>query len=466
MSALVLAFSLTTALLAPPQTVTGSRAGLPVVDVAALPGAAGRAIGEAYADARAHPADVHAVGRLAITLHAWEQWDAAAGAYEAARRLAPGERQWWYLAGLLETARGRHGDALPLFERAAALAPGVAAGRLRVAEARLETGDFKGSEPLLLALAREPATAAPAAYGLGRVAMARDDYAGAIIQFERAAAIFPDFGAAHYALALAYRRLGRTGDAVKALERQQKCLACWPAVADPVAALIPAAREDAAAVMKRGIQLASEGDVQRAIEAHERALALAPALVQARVNLITLYGRAGKWADAETQYRQVITAGKNIGEAHANYAQVLLAQRRAADAVPIFRDALASSPGDGAARNGLGLALEMTGDGAGALAAYEHAVADAPTLRVARFNYGRALVAAGRAQDAIAEFGKLLEPEDEETPRYLFALSAARVRAGDIQGGRSQAMDALAMARRYGQTDLAATIERDLEGLK
>jgi predicted Zn-dependent protease len=93
-------------------------------------------------------------------------------------------------------------------------------------------------------------------------------------------------------------------------------------------------------------------------------------------------------------------------------------------------------------------------------------VADAPTLRAARFNYGRALVAAGRLQDAIIEFSKLLEPQDQETPRYLFALAAARVRAGDVGSGREQAQAALAMARQYGQTDLAAAIERDLAALK
>jgi tetratricopeptide (TPR) repeat protein len=456
-----LALSLTTTLFASPQA-----GGLPTLDVAGLPGGAGKAIGDAYANARAHPADVEAVGRLAVTLHAWEQWDAAAATYEVARRLAPRDRRWWYLGGLLETARGRHGDALPLLERAAALAPADLAGRLRVAEARLETGDFQGSAPLLLDLAREPRTAAPAEYGAGRVAMAKADYAGAIVHFQRAVAAFPKFGAAHYALALAYRRLGRTDEAERALERQHQCIACWPATEDAVAALIPAAREDAAAVLKRGIQAAIEGNVQGAVDAHERALALSPALVQARVNLITLYGRSQRWTDAEKQYREVTAADRNVGEAHANYAQVLLAQRRAAEAIPIFREAIASSPGDGAARNGLGLALEMTGDAAGALAAYEQAVTDAPTLRVARFNYGRALVAAGRLKEAIAEFGKLQKPEDEETPRYLFALSAARVRTGDIEGGRSQALAALEMARRYGQTDLAATIERDLKGLK
>jgi predicted Zn-dependent protease len=108
----------------------------------------------------------------------------------------------------------------------------------------------------------------------------------------------------------------------------------------------------------------------------------------------------------------------------------------------------------------------MSGDSIGAMAAYRQAVAVAPTLRVARFIYGRALVTAGRPQDAIPEFEKLLEPEDEETPRYLFALSAARVRAGDKETGRAQAEAALAMARRYGQSELAASIERDLAGLR
>ncbi len=449
-----------------PQTPVGPAGALPAIDVAQLPEGAAKAIGEAYRAARAAPDDADVVGRLAVTLHAWEQWDAAAQAYKVAQQLAPRERRWWYLAGLLETARGRHGDALPLLERAAELAPNDLAGRLRVAEARVETGNLEGSAPLLLELTREPSTAAPAEYGLGRVAMARGDYAGAAVHLERAAAVFPEFGAAHYALALAYRRLGRERDAAEALERQQKCVPCWPAVTDAVAALVPAAREDAAAVLKRGIQLAAAGDVPGAIKAHERAIALTPDLAHARVNLITLYGRAGQWAEAEEQYRRVTEAGLNAGEAHASYAQVLLAQRRAVGAIPIFREALVSRPADGAARNGLGLALEMTGDSVGALASYEQAVRDAPMLRAARFNYGRALVAAGRLQDAIAEFAKLQAPEDEETPRYLFALSAARVRAGEVDEGRSQALAALAMARRYGQTQLAETIERDLAGLK
>jgi tetratricopeptide (TPR) repeat protein len=309
------------------------------------------------------------------------------------------------------------------------------------------------------------ATAA-AEYALGRIAAARGDDRQAVARFANAVAVYPDFGAAHYAMALAYRRMGRASDAADALRAQQKCIPCWPRVDDPVAASIAAEREDAAALLRRGTRLAADGDDTGAIEAHERALALAPSLGQARVNLITLYGRTRNWPAAEAQYSKAIASGRNAAEAHANYAQVLLAQGRAADAIPIFRQALAANPLDARTRNGLGVALESTGDAAGAADAYRQAAADAPTFRVARFNLGRTLVAAGRMPEAIAIFEMLREPEDAETPRYMFALAAALVRSGETARGRTAAAAALELARRYGQSDLAASIERDLAALK
>jgi tetratricopeptide (TPR) repeat protein len=397
-----------------------------------------------------------------MVLHAWEEWEPAAVTYRLAQTLAPREVRWWHLAGLLETRRGRHDQALPLFERAAALAPADRAVRLRVAEAKLETGDLQGSERLFAELARHAPTLAAAAYGLGRVAMARGEPEVALQHFDTAVEAFPDFGAAHYGRALALRRLGRTDEAGEALQRQQQCLPCWPPTGDSVAESLAQVREDAGAVLQRGIALARDGQHGPAIQAHERALALDPGLGQARVNLITLYGRAGEWARAAAAYQEALRGDTHLAEAHANYAQVLLAERRAADAVPIFRRALEANPADGHAWNGLGLALETTGDTAAASSAYQRAVTHAPTFRGARFNYARTLVAAGRLDQAIAELEKLRVPQDDETPRYLFALSAALVRAGDVRRGRVEALAALELARHRGQLELAATIERDL----
>ncbi|HEY8548527.1 MAG TPA: tetratricopeptide repeat protein [Vicinamibacterales bacterium] len=444
---------------------TGTQEGTgaaPLPHTSGLPGVAGRAINAAAEAVRRDPQSAAAAGHLAVLLHAWEQWEPAAEAYARARALAPADPQWWHLSGLLEVARGRHAEAVPLFLRAAELDPSRPEIRLRLAESLLEIGDTGKAAALFRPLAKEPATAAPAEYGLGRIAAARGDHAQAVAHFERAVERFPEFGAAHYALALSYRRLGKADAARDALARQQACLACWPAVDDPLAAKVRAAREDAASLVGRGIAAAEEGRTEEAIAAHERALEIDPGNTQARVNLIALYARARRWADAAQVYRQVVATGTHLADAHISYGEALLTQRRAAEARDVFRLAIEANPGSAPAHNGLGLALEMGGDTAGALGAYARATKEDPALRVARFNYGRALVAAGRLPEAIAELERLKTPQDAETPRYLYALSAALVRSGNVSRGLEEARAALALARKFGQEELAATIEANV----
>ena len=72
------------------------------------------------------------------------------------------------------------------------------------------------------------------------------------------------------------------------------------------------------------------------------------------------------------------------------------------------------------------------------------------------------LVAQRRLGEAIEELLKTLTPEDEETPRYLFALSAAYVRAGDREKGILYGQEAKRKAEALGQSALATSIEKDL----
>ena len=435
---------------------------LPTIDLTSLPPATAAAIQTPLEDAQRRSSDAAAVGRLAIVLHAWEQWDAAAAAYARARALDRTESRWWHLGGLLEIARGRHADAVPLLDRAVALSPESRISRLRLAEARLETSDFDASAQAFTTLTTSDDTAAAAEYGLGRIAAARGRTPEATAHFERAVARFPDFGAAHYALALLQRRSGQAEAARQSMIKHQACPRCWPATPDAAATLVRDARQDPAALVKRGQALAQEGQMEAAIAAHLEALRLAPTLGQVHVNLIALYGRTGRWDEAASHYRDAVKSDANPAEAHANFGEVLLAQRRYTEAATAFRQALAVTPSFAGAQNGLGMALEASGDRAGALAAYGQAVDDAPTLRIARFNRARLLVAAGRLPEAISDFERIQDPEDPETPRYRFALSAALVRAGQIERGRELGQSALRLARQFNQAELAATIERDL----
>jgi tetratricopeptide (TPR) repeat protein len=437
---------------------------LPELQVAGLPADAAAAVGPVYDAARRAPDDPERVGALAIALHAWEQWELARTSYGRARALAPRELRWWYLAGLLETAAGRHADAVPLLTHALEL-DGRAVTRLRLAEALLAAGDLDAAAPHFTVLASRPESAPAAEYGLGRIAAARRDHARAIDHFRRATTIFPEFGAAHYALALSLRATGDAAAAREAIARQQACLACWPATPDPVAAAVTAARTDTAARLREALALARDGDTDGAIAGHLAVLAAAPDTAQAHVNLIALLGRRERWADAERHYRLALQGGINPAEAHGSYGEVLLAQRRHAEAATAFEAALAVTPQFAAARNGLGMALEGQRRTAEALAAYRQAVADGPTLRLARFNLARLLIAEQRLDEAVAELERLQDPVDAETPRYRFALAAALVRAGNVTRGRALAEDALTLARRFGQDTLADTIARDLRRL-
>ena len=102
----------------------------------------------------------------------------------------------------------------------------------------------------------------------------------------------------------------------------------------------------------------------------------------------------------------------------------------------------------------------------GALAEYRHALEAQPTFRLARFNLGRMLLVKGDSQQAIAAFEALREPVDAETPRYLFALSTALVRAGKVADGRRVGEEARQLAVEFGQADFARAIGAELAKLK
>lgn len=58
---------------------------------------------------------------------------------------------------------------------------------------------------------------------------------------------------------------------------------------------------------------------------------------------------------------------------------------------------------------------------------FQATVENRPDHRMAHFELGRLLVHKGQFAEAINHFQQTLKPEDENTPRYLYALAAAPV---------------------------------------
>ena len=233
------------------------------------------------------------LGHLAMVLHAWEQYETAAGVYARARAL---ERRydWFYLGGLVETRLAHHAAAARLLADAVQMAPGSTPARLALADALFESGDVAGAAREYSSLTTGP-SAPHAHYGLGRSLAAKGEKEAALREIEAAVQLFPEFGAAWYAEAMVLRGLGRSAEARKAIERAKQFGAAWPSVDDPAVARMRALRDDAGPHVKRGLSLQKQGDVAGAIAEYEAAIAADPQLGSAHVNLIALYGRQQGW---------------------------------------------------------------------------------------------------------------------------------------------------------------------------
>jgi tetratricopeptide (TPR) repeat protein len=439
---------------------------LPRLALDTFPPSTRAAISRVYRDATSQPSDVAAVTALAKTLHAWEQWSAAQETYARAQALAPRAFEWHYLDAVVLQRLARHADAASHLEAAVQLSPSYLPARVKLAEALLEAGSLERSAELFEALRKEPAAEPAAEFGLGRVAAAQGRHDRAVTHFQRAITLFPEWGAAHYALALSYRSLGRRDEAQRALEQHARYGPRWPGMDDPVLASVTALRDDETATLQRGLKLAEAGDLAGAIAAHESALARDPSIAQAHANLISLYGRTRNWAKAEEHYRAVVALGVNLADAHYDYGVLLGLQEKWDLAADAYRKAIAVNPQHAGAHHNLGQVLERQRQLDAAAAEYRRAVDSQPAFRLARFNLGRMLIALGQTEEAIAELEQLKEPRDAEAPRYLFALATAYVRAGRKEDGVRWATDAKNLALEHGQRELADAIERELARLR
>lgn len=455
---------------------------LPVVAIEEFPEASRAALRPAFERANRAPDDEASVARLGMTLQAWEQWEPAHAAYRRAIGLSRDGRdawKWKYLDAVVLQRLARPNDAANVLRSGTA---GYLPARATLADASFDSGDIEGSGRFYGELVKEPAAEPIAEFGLGRVAAAAGRHEEAARHFARAIALFPEFGAAHYALARSARALGKIDESRQALERHQQFGARWPALDDPLLAEVAAIRTDARASLQRGMKLAEAGDVAGAIASHEAALAASSgspgsrglpgssessgaSAAQAHIELITLYGRMKNWAKAEEHYRAAVALGSELEAAHYNYGVLLGLQDRRAEAVAAYRLALDINPLNPQARNNLGQLLERDRKYDEAAAEYRQVVEVMPTFRLARFNLGRMLIALGRPRDAVGQLERLTEPRDAEAPRYLFALATAKIHAGQRDEGVKWANEAKRLAMEHGQPDLAAAIERELAAL-
>jgi protein O-GlcNAc transferase len=422
-------------------------------------------IAKAYQDVQREPRDPARNGTLGMLLYANEQYEPAEPCFERAQALDAAEARWPYYLGKTLSNLSRHDRAAAAAKEALRRQPGYVPARLLLAKSLLDAGKAEESRALYEALVHEHPEAAEAHYGLGRIDAARGEKTAAVEHLRKACALFPGFGAAHFALARAYRDQGDKEKAQEELALYQKDKNGWPAVPDPFMDTLVALKTGAGARLQKGIQLAEAGQLQAAADEHEAALAADPKLLPAHINLIRLYGSLGHPEKAEEHYRAAIALDPNLAEIHYNYGVLLAGQGKYAAAAEAFRRALELKPDYAEAHNNYAYLLMTSGKLDEAAQHYRAAIASKPDFRAAHFNLGRILVNQGNVLEAIDHFQKTLGPEDDETPRCTYALGAAYARVGNRELALKYMQEAQEKATARGQTDLVNSIEKDLRRL-
>lgn len=438
---------------------------------------------QAEAAARAHPRSAEASGRLGMVLDAYQQYESAALCYERARQLDARSFRWTYYLGSVQVHEGKYDQAAATLREALRLAPGYLPARMKLAQSLLTAGDLDACEGIyerILKSSSKPldsrfhgnngegdaAAMAEAWYGLGRIQAARGDTAGAAESYGKACELFPDYGAAQYALALAYQKLGKADEAEPHFRAHQANVTVTPPIQDELMGAVQALDLGAEMHLRRSVELEHEGKLNEAIEEQQRALQADPKNVQANINLISLYARVGEPDKAEQHFQNAVRLNPNRADAYYNHGVFLFLQGKDQEAEQAYRQTLQINPYYAEAHNNLGFLLEKQGKTEEALEEYGAAIKNQPNYRLAHYHIATILARQGKYAESVAHLLKTLQPEDASTPGYLYALAMAYQLEGDHPSALKYARMARDQAAARHQSQLLSRINQDFPALE
>ena len=435
---------------------------LPNVDASRFQKDVGTAVEQALADSKANPSDPDRTLRLCMLLHAHEQYQAAGQCYARENALDPKRFDALYCWGHALAAEGSYASAAERLRQALAIRPDSVPAQLKLAEVLTDSGDMTQSRELYKRILAKAPDEARAHYGLGRAGGGD----AAVEEFQRALELFPRYGAAQFALAAVYRRKGDEARAKATLRNYERDKLLLPPLNDPEMGAVRSLNLSAGSLMQRAAAQAVEGRLEEAVSLYERAIAADSKLTRAFTDLISLYSRLNRDSDAEAAYRKAIALDAKEADAYYNFGVFCFERRRMPEAKAAFEQAVRIQPRHAEALNNLGAIVEQEGKRDQAAALYRRAIDANASYPLAHFHLGRIYANQGKYAPAIAEFERSLDPKTESTPAYLYALAATYARSGN----RARAIELMREARKQaearGQSQIVASIDRDLAVLE
>ncbi|MXX74519.1 MAG: tetratricopeptide repeat protein [Holophagales bacterium] len=359
-----------------------------------------------------------AFGSLGRLYQAHRLLEPALACYREAHALDPGSFAWAYYLGVLAAGAGDIETARPAFRRALELRADDAPTLVRLADLELEHGQVDEAE-LLYVRAAVVDDSAAVAYGMGRVAEERGEYAEAIAQFQRALTLQPRASVIDYHLGQAYRELGEFDRAEEALARSGPNRV---AMADPLMHELTTLAIGALPHLDRGHAAAREGRLADAEAAYRQAVAADATNVRAHESLATVLVRRGDREGAIEHFGVAVRLDPENAQAHSDLGVLLAELGRNDRALEHLGRAVELDPGNGEARLGLGAVLAKTGNFEEAVVELLAALGQVPeSRRTPRLHFGlaEALVRTGRLAEALPHYSRVRELDPAQSLAWL-----------------------------------------------
>lgn len=416
-----------------------------------------------------------AFGEMGKLFVAAEYYDAAESCLRNAQQLAPADMRWPYFLGHVFRYRSEPAKAIPFFEQALTHAPNDVPSLVWLGEMNLAADRPDAAEAPLRKAETLDSSNGAVSYGLGRVALAKQDYAQAVKYLESSLAIRPQASRIHYPLALAYRGLGNRAKAEEHLGLRGEV---EPTGADPLLGEISGLLQNAAAFEARGSTALGARQWAEAAENLKKAIELAPNNAFSRLNLGTALYMQDDVDGALEQYREAIRLSPTLARAHFALGVLMESRGQDEEAIKAYEAAVTSDPAYTEPRFSLANALRRNGRVQESLSQYAEVIRLDATVSQASFGYAMGLVRLGRYQEASARFESAMKTFPEQPgfahaqARLLAAAPDDRVRNGAralaIMNELMKAQQTLAMAEtmamafaELGRYDEAVRWQRD-----
>lgn len=375
-------------------------------------------------------ADAH--GQLGRLLLAAEFTDAARSALANAQALAPADMQWPYYLGLLSEATGDAVGARVAFEQAHRIAPDDVPTMLHLGSIQADLGSQAAAEALFGRILEVDAASTAAHHGLGRVALARRQYARAVEALETVLRLDPQASSVNYPLAMAYRGLGDRDAAEARLRRHGPGV---PRFADPLKEALTEVLQSGVSYRLAGTRALERGEWPAAIKYFRAAIALTPDPV-AHHKLGTALFAGGDVEGALEHFRESVRLSPTFAKGHFSLGIVMASAGRYGEAAGHLSKAVRFDPGDAGAWLQLAHLTRRSGQPQHALALYRRVLTLDTGNAEAQFGYATSLLRLsrfGEAGQALTE-GMSRFPGEWSFPLLLARLLAAapddRIRNG------------------------------------